>query len=129
DRLVMPKGELLDLNSTWSGVHSLEEGLTSDDGQTHPTLAFEQALDMVFGFVNKNTIIVGHGLENDLNALRLIHEKVVDTAIHYPKFNSYRKRSLKDLAAMYLKREIQHGEHDSSEDAIAAIDIVKVNIG
>ena len=32
-------------------------------------------------FIGPDTIIVGHGLENDLRALRLMHSKVIDTAV------------------------------------------------
>ncbi|XP_023213888.1 putative exonuclease GOR, partial [Centruroides sculpturatus] len=45
---------------------------------------FTQMRRSLLSFINKDTIIIGHGLENDLKALRLIHEKIVDTSIIFP---------------------------------------------
>lgn len=71
--------------------------------------------------------MIGHGLENDLNVMRIIHRSIIDTAILYSK-GKY-KVSLKNLAFEFLSRKIQSGEHDSSEDAIATMDVVKVKNG
>lgn len=43
-----------------------------------------QAQQMLFDFVNKETILVGHSLESDLKAMRIVHMNVVDTALVYP---------------------------------------------
>lgn len=77
--------------------------------------------------INKNSILIGHGLENDLNVMRIFHNKVIDTAVLYSKTKF--KVSLKNLAFEFLSRKIQNGEHDSSQDAIATMDVVKVKIG
>ena len=34
--------------------------------------------------VGADTLLVGHALENDLRVLRVLHGRVVDTAILYP---------------------------------------------
>lgn len=79
------------------------------------------------GFINADTIIVGHGLENDLRALQLIHNTILDTAVVFPHFYGlpYR-RSLKALVWSYLKRDIQESNwgHDSYEDARACIELM-----
>ena len=79
------------------------------------------------GFINADTIIVGHGLENDLRALNLIHNTVLDTAVVFPHFFGlpYR-RSLKALVSSYLKKDIQESlwGHDSYEDARACIELM-----
>ena len=31
--------------------------------------------------MDSETILIGHGLENDMNAMRLIHENIIDTSI------------------------------------------------
>ena len=36
------------------------------------------------GLVSAETLLVGHALENDLRVLRVLHGRVVDTAILYP---------------------------------------------
>lgn len=76
------------------------------------------------------TILLGHSLENDLNALKMTHPLIVDTSIIYPHPRGLPLRSsLKFLANKYLKREIQKGGaqgHDSVEDAKAVLDLVKL---
>lgn len=127
DRTVYPYGKVIDLNTRFSGVSSLDDGITLN-GKHYPSLTFKQARDAVFKYISRSTIIIGHGLENDLGVLRLIHTRIADTSILYPRLNPQRKESLKVLAQMYLNRKIQTGEHDSAEDAIASIDIVRAKI-
>ncbi|KAK6203225.1 uncharacterized protein RJT21DRAFT_119371 [Scheffersomyces amazonensis] len=117
DILTQVDGEVIDLNTKWSGV----EAIPPD------ALDFNDMLIKLGEIMDKDTILIGHGLENDMNALRLIHNKVIDTAILYPRHSNTKrfKYSLKDLAFKYLSRNIQIGEHDSGEDSLAAIDIVK----
>lgn len=117
DVFVKPKGEVIDLNTKWSGILKIDE----------TALTFEDLICLLGEIMDMNTILIGHGLENDLNAMRIIHEKIIDTAILYPKHKSSptRKFPLKHLAFKYLGKNIQTGEHDSKEDSLAAIDIVK----
>ncbi|KAG2735478.1 hypothetical protein G9P44_001692 [Scheffersomyces stipitis] len=117
DIFVRPYGEVVDLNTRYSGVSEIKPEAVS----------FHEMLNQLGHIMDKNTILVGHGLENDMNAMRLIHNRIIDTSILYPKHKATPtfKFSLKDLAFQYLSRVIQTGEHDSSEDSLAAIDIVK----
>lgn len=117
DLMVRPFGTVVDLNTRWSGVASI-----GDDA-----LSFSELRTLLSSIMDQNTILVGHGLENDLRSMRLIHEKVVDTAILFPphKATPTFRFSLKHLTFKYLSRDIQSGEHDSSEDSLAAIDITK----
>lgn len=118
DEVVKPSGTIIDLNTQWSGV----------DNIPNSSMSLENVYDVILGTViDEETIIVGHGLENDLNVLRLIHHNVVDTAILFPK-SLTRKYGLKDLAFQFLDRKIQGGEHSSEEDSLAAIDIIKAYI-
>lgn len=52
--------------------------------------------------INKSTILIGHSLENDLHAMRMIHEKVIDTSILFARKNGS-KMKLKTLAFNILK--------------------------
>lgn len=117
DLLVKPKGEVVDLNSRWSGISEIKP----------EAIEFEELIKVLGEVMDYNTILIGHGLENDLNSMRLIHHKVVDTAILYPKLKTSPtfRYSLKHLVFTYLGKTIQTGQHDSGEDALAAIDIVK----
>lgn len=79
--------------------------------------------------ITPHTILVGHSLNSDLNALKLTHPYLIDTGILYPhpRGPPYRQ-SLKWLAQKYLSSEIQKGSkgHDSVEDARACLDLVKL---
>lgn len=77
--------------------------------------------------MNKNSILVGHSLENDLHSLKIFHDKIVDTAILFPKQGGY-KFSLKTLAFNYLKKIIQKGVHDSCEDAKISMAVAKIGV-
>lgn len=117
DKLIRPLGGVLDYNTQFSGISSLEGAIS-----------FAQFRKEFFDLVDGNrTILIGHGLENDMNVMRVIHSRILDTAILYKP--GMKKLSLRSLAEKYLKRTIQGGEHDSAEDSIAAIDLVKHKVG
>ncbi|KAK9366462.1 hypothetical protein V1509DRAFT_629978 [Lipomyces kononenkoae] len=104
DTLVKPIGDVIDLNTQYSGVTSVDEpGIPS----------FDAAMTKVLNdYIGADTILIGHGLENDLAVMRLFHLKVIDTSILFPLDNpelvsrGY-KRSLKSLASSLLQRDIQ----------------------
>jgi RNA exonuclease 1 len=122
DRFVKPGLPVKDYFTMFSGVtEKLLEGVTT-------TLADIQA--ELSSMLTPSTILLGHSLESDFNALKMTHPFVVDTAILYPHHQGLPLRSsLKFLAWRWLKREIQKaGEdgHDSVEDAQAVLDLVKL---
>ncbi|KAG5420954.1 REX3 [Candida metapsilosis] len=120
DTYVLPFGEVVDFNTRFSGISAIDGNFVS----------FNQMIQELGIVMDKDTILIGHGLENDMNALRLIHNHIIDTSILYPKFESTptSRKSLKDLTFKYLSRNIQVGDHDSAEDSIAAIEIVKYHV-
>ncbi|ODO12042.1 hypothetical protein I350_00826 [Cryptococcus amylolentus CBS 6273] len=81
-------------------------------------------------FIGPETVIVGHGLENDLRALRLLHDKMIDTAIVFPhdKGPPFR-RALRDIVKEKLGYFIQDRTsdlgHSSAVDAKATLDALK----
>ncbi len=76
----------------------------------------------LLSMIDEQDILVGHSLENDLQALRLVHDKVIDTSVIFRGMNG-RKFSLKHLSNVLLQKKIQDGSHGhcSSEDAKAAL--------
>ncbi|PBP21622.1 exonuclease [Diplocarpon rosae] len=148
DVLVRPIGPLLDLNSRYSGVwpkdmaSALPWSPEAPEPSSPPSSAGKPPLRilpspasaraLLLSFLAPSTPLIGHGLENDLNVLRLIHPTIIDTALLFPhKAGLPFRNGLKMLMATHLNRQIQvvvDGKmegHDSKEDANAAGDLVR----
>ncbi|KAI8886635.1 hypothetical protein K501DRAFT_321796 [Backusella circina FSU 941] len=118
DELVLPMNMIIDLNSAYSGVNTLE-------GAKHDLASLR---DELFKHIDRDTILVGHGLENDMNALRIVHTRIIDTVALYPHSAGLPFRnSLRQLASRHLKKFIQTGSdgHDSLEDARTCIELLE----
>lgn len=161
DVLVQPLGEILDLNSRFSGVwpedlasaeswsvnddlkpskESEETG--SEDGELKSkkkklkiVSSPEVARDLLFSLISPSTPLIGHGLENDLNALRVVHPTIIDSVLLYPhKMGLPYRFGLKTLMSVHMNRKIQQDTgpkmlgHDSGEDARAAGDLVRLRV-
>ena len=122
DELVKPFAEVTNYCTKYSGITaSMLENVTKTLQDVHNEISV---------FMNNETIICGHGLENDLLALEMIHLNCIDTAIQYPSSSPNFKNKLRFLASKFLKRSIQqsHDGHNSNEDALAALDLVKLKV-
>ncbi|BFF92462.1 RNA exonuclease 1 homolog [Drosophila madeirensis] len=120
DALVKPDNLIVDYNTTYSGI---TEAMLAKESRT---LRDVQAVLM--SMFHAKTILVGHSLESDLKALKIIHDVVVDTSVLFPhKMGPPKKRALKTLCIENLKRIIQENEagHDSAEDAEVCIQLIK----
>jgi RNA exonuclease 4 len=140
DIYVKPDVEIADYRTFVSGI--TKEHL--DDAHTYAD-AQKQVRDLLI-----DKILVGHGVDNDLRALGLVHPWLMtrDTAYYQPFMrvletstnnvsaitsrdgkNSpvWGPRKLKELAKEKLQREIQvvGGSHCPVEDALAALDLYK----
>lgn len=85
--------------------------------------------EKLLGLLTPRTILLGHSLNSDINALKLTHPFIIDTAILYPHVRGppY-KQGLKFLAQRYLSSSIQNKGnegHNSIEDANACIELLK----
>ncbi|KAI1811554.1 hypothetical protein GGS20DRAFT_562376 [Poronia punctata] len=157
DILVQPVGEILDLNTRYSGVRPEDIALaepcgleTSHEPTVVPTEKPDEkprqrlkiapsprvARDLLFTLISAETPLIGHGLENDLNSVRIIHPTCIDTIILWPHSRGLPMRNgLKYLMQSKLGRTIQAETpdvspegHDSAEDARAAGDLVRLKI-
>lgn len=148
DVLVRPLGTTIELNSRFSGVwpehfasaipyakwQPLSEA--QDAGATPPPLPIvdnpQKARELLCSFLTPSTPLIGHAIENDLNATRLCHPNIIDTMLLYPHPRGLPLRyGLKMLVKKYLERDIQMGGdrgHDSVEDAVATGDLVRVRV-
>ncbi|KAF1967882.1 hypothetical protein BU23DRAFT_282820 [Bimuria novae-zelandiae CBS 107.79] len=141
DVLVRPLGFILDLNTQWSGV-TMDQFLNAkpyDPANPRPNRKDMRivdspyvARDLFLAHVSPTTPVLGHALENDLNAIRLIHPTIVDTVILYPTRSGLPYRhGLKTLAKQYLDMDIQQGGasgHDSYEDAKTTGELVRAKV-
>ncbi|KAM9385189.1 RNA exonuclease 1 homolog [Pholidichthys leucotaenia] len=119
DTFVKPESKVVDYNTRFSGV--TEEDLEST------TITLRDVQAVLLSMFRAESILIGHSLESDLLALKLIHSSVVDTAVIFPhRLGLPYKRALKNLMADYLKRIIQDSVegHDSSEDASACMELM-----
>ena len=82
---------------------------------------------VLLSMFSADTILIGHSLESDLLALKVIHCTVVDTAVLFPHLRGLPyKHSLQNLMDNYLRQIIQDNVdgHSSSEDASACMQLV-----
>jgi RNA exonuclease 1 len=154
DRLVKPENEILDYLTRYESIRSIKmlitcsltivcrwSGITASallnvtttlSSVQHELLALltPPPTTSSTSTPTPTPILLGHSLENDLRALKLIHPRCIDTALlfHHP-----RGRPLKPGLAWLVKkwcegREVQNrgeGGHDSEEDARACVELVK----
>ncbi|KAJ6669517.1 hypothetical protein lerEdw1_000065 [Lerista edwardsae] len=119
DTFVKPDNEIIDYNTRFSGV-------TAEDMKNTMT-SIRDVQAILLNLFSADTILIGHSLENDLFALKLFHNTIVDTSVVFPhRLGLPHKRALRNLMADYLRRIIQDnvGGHDSSEDATACMELM-----
>ncbi len=87
----LTKRNARDLNTRFSGIHPEEYA-------TRAILPLESVRRALGRLVGTDTILIGHALDNDLRVLRLVHQRVIDTAALFPHSRGlpYR-RALRDL--------------------------------
>ncbi|KAK2873603.1 hypothetical protein FQN49_002246 [Arthroderma sp. PD_2] len=150
DVLVRPMGEILDLNTRYSGVrpeqfanaspykasqmsNSTDDKPTSGNG-LQMVESPAAARELLFQHLQPETPLLGHALDNDLNVCRIIHPTIVDTVLLFPHPGGLPMRNgLRSLTKRHLGRDIQAGGgsegHDSIEDARSTGDLVRFKVG
>ncbi|KAM3961120.1 LOW QUALITY PROTEIN: uncharacterized protein ACR2FA_004670 [Aphomia sociella] len=119
ETLIRPLHPIVDYNTRYSGI--TEEQMSA----VKTTLLEVQAT--LLAMFNSKTILIGHSLESDFKALKLIHDSVIDTSVLFPhKMGPPYKRALRNLSSEYLKKIIQNSVdgHDSAEDATVCMELL-----
>ncbi|XP_045476448.1 putative exonuclease GOR isoform X1 [Harmonia axyridis] len=120
DHFVKPENEVVDYNTRYSGV-------TESDVNSLTSKTFSKVQSDILKLVTKDTILIGHGLDNDLRVLKLLHSKIVDTALIFPHERGYPFRySLKHLMWTNLQKKIQTSDsgHSPYEDALSCLELI-----
>ncbi|CAG00737.1 unnamed protein product [Tetraodon nigroviridis] len=119
DTFVKPESQVVDYNTRFSGV--------TEEDLENTTISLRDVQAVLLSLFSAESILIGHSLESDLLALKLIHSSVVDTSFVFPhRLGLPYKRALRSLMADHLKRIIQDNVegHDSSEDAAACMELM-----
>ena len=101
ESLVMPDNRILDYNTRFSGIRAEDlVGVTTRLRDVQAQLLFK---------IDARDIMIGHSLESDLRAVKLLHSMVVDTSVVFPhKMGPPYKRALRTLAVEQIQRIIQN---------------------
>lgn len=119
ESLVKPLNPIIDYNTRFSGITKEQMDRTST--------SILQVQANILHLCNSKTILIGHSLESDMKALKIVHSSVIDTSVMFPhKLGLPHKRALRNLANEYLSKIIQNdvSGHDSAEDALTCMELV-----
>ncbi|KAL4789066.1 hypothetical protein BDV19DRAFT_397534 [Aspergillus venezuelensis] len=130
DTYVSPLGRVISWRTKYSGVNASilaqkkREGRVLSGGWT-------AAREALYRFIDADTVLIGHGLNNDLAVLGMVHTRVVDSAILTRVAvgeDCQRHWKLRTLVKEFLGLSIQAGDgkdgHDCVEDTFAAREVL-----
>lgn len=147
ESFVRPERDIVDYNTRFSGItekdlnghsnygmrrasttsNSSVGSTSSNSYHPHTVKTLQEVQKDLLKFIFEDTVLIGHSIENDLKALKLIHPSIIDTSIVFPHYYGlpYR-RSLKSLTKSILKRDIQTADngHCSFEDSRACLELM-----
>ncbi|KAJ5785409.1 ribonuclease H-like protein [Penicillium pulvis] len=133
NKYVRPVEKVVDWRSEVTGVTRLIMNRAIDDDEIFE--GWQEARQILWEFIDDDTVIVGHSLNFDLEALGICHTKVVDSAIVAaeavsqpvsPATSINRMWDLKALVKGFLTMDIEVGKsrHGALEGAYSARDVV-----
>ncbi|XP_052072519.1 uncharacterized protein LOC127710604 [Mytilus californianus] len=121
DKFVKPKEKVTDYRTHVSGIRPEDIENAND---------FEKVQKEVCEIL-KDRLLIGHAIQNDLKVLYVSHpKKMIRDSSRYKPFRQLfdgRNPSLKKLTAKVLGVTVQEGEHNSVQDAQAAMRLYTMN--
>lgn len=124
DDYICGRESVYDYLTRWSGV---TPGDLTPQQSPHYLTTMKRAYLKLRYLVDCGVTFVGHGLKQDFRMINILvpPDQIVDTVrlFHKPR---QRQLSLRFLSSWVLRAVIQEGNHDSIEDASAALALYKV---
>ncbi|KAJ5692650.1 hypothetical protein N7462_002073 [Penicillium macrosclerotiorum] len=126
---VQPTERVVRWNTRKSGV--TPQSMRNAVNRGEALFGWQNARRRLWDFVDSQTILIGHSLNNDLNVLGIFHRHIVDSSIVtgqavFQDRNLRRTWALKTLAKELLEYDIQASKagHSALEDTQATRDIL-----
>ncbi|KAM0123539.1 hypothetical protein ACHAP3_011058 [Botrytis cinerea] len=126
-RFVCPREKITQMRSSIHGIS--KSTLDNANLQGQALSGWEGARSELWKYIDDHTILVGHALQHDLDALRIIHPRIVDSGILSRNAVGIRRIQwgLQTLCSELLNIKIRNkkgGIHDCFEDVLATRDVV-----
>lgn len=120
DTLVKPEWPVTNYRSWINGI--------GKDHLENVKFTLSHAQEFMKALCSDETVILGHSLHNDLEAIKMEHHCVVDSSYLFPVKDADGKNhvcSLRDLAKQVLHKDMP-SKHDSVNDARTALEAIQV---
>lgn len=124
DDYILHTEPIFDYLTSFSGI---EPGDLDPINSSKNLVTLQTAYRRLWLLLNLGCVFVGHGLKNDFRCINLNvpQRQIRDTIDYFYLPDLKRKLSLKFLAFILLKENVQTGNHDSIEDAYTALLLYK----